>query len=224
MSLTFDGTSDYIDVLNAGAITTAFSTMFWCKPGTQLDGFSSPVGIQDTTFGIMVVNWGETDYRMFNNGVWGWGNVTNLAYDIGNWQHVAATWSTSTGDFRWYINGVDSFLTTGQATSQTGIGSTSSVKIGAIATASKVGAINWEFKGDLAEVSVWDKELSEREVQYYMHKQLTGAEANLMGYWPIDDAGIGTAVTIKNKVNGGNAGAMNTFSGNPWAGQPPVRR
>jgi len=50
---------------------------------------------------------------------------------------------------------------------------------------------------ELAEVSLWNRALSQQEIQSYMHKKLTGGESGLVGYWPMDDAGIGTSVVIK---------------------------
>lgn len=63
----------------------------------------------------------------------------------------------------------------------------------------------------IAEVSVWNATLSSKQVKQLIYKKLTGAESGLVGYWPLDDAGFGTSVIIKDKTKNKRNLTMHNF-------------
>jgi hypothetical protein len=50
------------------------------------------------------------------------------------------------------------------------------------------------LNGQMDEVSLWNRALTDSEIQRQMNQPLTGSEAGLIGYWPFDE-GAGT-VTV----------------------------
>ena len=64
----------------------------------------------------------------------------------------------------------------------------------------------------VAEVSIWNKELTATDVQRYRYCRLTGAEPNLLNYWPLMDANTGTAVVLKDLTKNKLDLTMNGFN------------
>ncbi|MBD2208736.1 patatin-like phospholipase family protein [Nostoc linckia FACHB-104] len=61
----------------------------------------------------------------------------------------------------------------------------------------------YPFKGQIAEVRIWNKVRSQTEIQADMNRCLVGNEPRLVGYWPLNDE-IGTIV--QDKTNNANHG------------------
>ncbi|MBF0622121.1 MAG: tandem-95 repeat protein, partial [Magnetococcales bacterium] len=74
------------------------------------------------------------------------------------------------------------------------------------------------FSGDIADVRFWSDIRTESELQSTMEQTLTGSEANLVGYWKLDE-GSGSSVTDSaGSANGSLNGATSwTDSGQPDA-------
>ena len=61
------------------------------------------------------------------------------------------------------------------------------------------------FKGQLAEVRLWNISRSPEEIQQNLYRRLVGNEAGLVGYWPLNE---GSGTTTSDKTNGGNHGTI----------------
>lgn len=66
-----------------------------------------------------------------------------------------------------------------------------------------------DFNGSMAEISIWNKALSDGQVADYMTQSLTGGEDGLFGYWPADE-GTGTTLIDETGTNNG------TITGGTW--------
>ena len=88
------------------------------------------------------------------------------------WVHIATVWDNSGSQV--YIDGVQAG--TGNSISTSGIGM-------------GIGHNRGEnyFKGQIAEVRIWNKARTLEEIQADMHQHLTGEEENLVGYWPLNN-------------------------------------
>ncbi len=110
-----------------------------------------------------------------------WGTIP-----IGEWTHVALVWQSG-GDMIGYINGVE----VGRVAASANLISPGS-------SAFRVGAAPWDasfaFDGALDDVRVWFTARSGAEIQAAMNQRLTGSEADLEAYWPLDE-GTGSWVT-----------------------------
>ena len=103
--------------------------------------------------------------------------AANNSFNIGDiglntWVHIAIT--KSGDDFEGFINGV-------------------SVVTNTITGAITGNSINWQFREDddvlwdLDEMRLWDDVRTPTEINDNMNNQLVGTEANLIGYWPMNE-------------------------------------
>lgn len=59
------------------------------------------------------------------------------------------------------------------------------------------------FAGQLDEVSLWSRALSETEIRAHMHHVLQGSETNLLGYWRFDESGVAAAADTSGQSRDG---------------------
>jgi len=62
------------------------------------------------------------------------------------------------------------------------------------------------FTGNLDEIRMWNRALTQTEIQQNMCQKLTGTETGLLGYWRFDDCGGLTTVDVSGN---GNIGTLN---------------
>ncbi len=67
------------------------------------------------------------------------------------------------------------------------------------------------FEGELAEVSVWSRALTQAELRHRFNRFLTGSEEGLIGYWPLNEGSGGStsdrsASRLVGQLGGGDAG------------------
>ena len=79
------------------------------------------------------------------------------------------------------------------------------------------GSLGEYLNGDLDEISFWNKALNQSEIQDYMNCPPTGNEADLIGYWNMDE-GNGTILT--DLSGNGNDGTIN---GATWSNDTPTQ-
>lgn len=118
--------------------------------------------------------------------------------------HVGMAYDHSTGKVQFFAN--DSYI------SQQGI-STPSIKynnVGKVYLGTFLnGKQNTPFKGEMLEVRLWSKILSESEISAFKGKHLTGYERQLIANWPLTE-------TIGNKAQDRVHGADLTLKGLTW--------
>jgi len=68
-----------------------------------------------------------------------------------------------------------------------------------------------EFDGLIDEVRVWDVDRTLQQIQEDMFPTITGTEANLVGYWPLDE---GSGTTTSDFTSNGNDGTL--IGGPTW--------
>lgn len=108
----------------------------------------------------------------------------------GQWYHIAYTWSSS--GRKLYINGVLDVSAAGVG----GIRHNGDSLIGVSAN----GREGFFTDGLLDEISLWNKELTQSEIQSYKNKALDPSQANLVAYWNFDNdvMPIATDITANN--------------------------
>ena len=126
-----------------------------------------------------------TDHLEFYTSTSGSGGAPQIASgtiadDNSTWTHVAWTYDGSTHEV--YVNGVDSTGTV----EGTNVGVTGPSYIG---TWNADGTKCWT--GCIDEVRVWNDDLTQTEIADSMHVALSGSEANLVGYWRMDESSGG---------------------------------
>ena len=103
----------------------------------------------------------------------------NYTLQTGVWTHVAAVWDASQSEVEYYVNGLSVGTVSG---SQTSIyQSNGDFEIGSNTVNSLY------FDGLIDEVRVWNDIRTAQEIQDNLGKELVGNEANLQGYWKLNN-------------------------------------
>ncbi|MEI6695405.1 MAG: LamG-like jellyroll fold domain-containing protein [Bacteroidota bacterium] len=199
--LSFDGTDDWVSVPNAsGLITnaTAFSMTGWFYDN-NLNYGQGMMGFRTGTesFYMISLNNGQIEARFINSS-----NVTSqpaipINTIIANvWQHYAFVYDGSHTYF--YLNGtlVSSVAASGALTL-----TTTPFAIGK----STLGAFNFYYNGRIDEVTLWNKALTQAEIQNIKQNELLGNETGLLLYYKFNQgipAGNNTGITkLHTEVN-----------------------
>lgn len=142
------------------------------------------------------------------------GKRANVPDFYGKWTHLAAV-MTSTSQFDLYVNGVN----VGGFTSG---GSSSPMKSPDPGDKAKIGyflsnGVTYGFEGEIDEMTLWNRPLTETEIRINMCRRLSGSETGLLSYWSFDEtSGTTTFDKAKGISNGIFKGIMqHQFSGAP---------
>jgi len=170
-ALYFDGVDDHVDCGNDASLdlTDAITIMAWAK----LDALDQMAGILEkrlcgTNNGYALLNgWSRNTYMELTNlGIW----VQSESLETDRWYHFAATWDSGAGNASFYQDGVQV-----QSKAQGGGGTitlnTEALFIGARSTS--CGATS--FNGTVDEVAVFNKALSEEDINDIMTNGLAAA-------------------------------------------------
>jgi len=163
----FDGSTGYFQHSNtlAQSFTNSFSVSFWARPESSASdqravtnwvtpgntGAQWNVWLDVVTGGI---RWAAAIYDQ--SGTYQIAGTTVASATLNEWQHVCATWSSSSTDLLVYVDGVEMASIT--ASNMFASTASTSFQIGNSATESKY------FDGDIANVRVWTRELTSTEV------------------------------------------------------------
>jgi len=173
----FDGVNDYIQTTAKITSGDAVTIEYWFK-GSSLQ---SAVRQQDSAGSYIIAGWGDTHVISTDGGTTGGISVGATATD-GSWHHIAMTWKRNT------INGFVSYLDGVLVAKKNS--SNVSLSAPAAATGICIGSYNGlgEFtKGKIAEVRIWKVARTQAEIQGDMYQRLTGKEANLVAYYPLNE-------------------------------------
>ena len=105
----------------------------------------------------------------------------------GEWHHWAATKNATTGDMKLYLDGT---------LWHSGTNKTKPIEIAEMIIG-KSNSLNYNYKGQVDEVRIWDMELSSTDIQNWMNRSITPSHpeyAHLVAYYQMDE-GAGSAIT-----------------------------
>ena len=132
---------------------------------------------------------GEVGIALFlGSSVWARVGSPPGLVSTGKWTHVAATFKSSTGVICLYVNGLMAASATNDLDGRSLVGQT-------VRQSSQPLVFGYDYPvtiggpgphGNLDEVRVWSVARSASQIQANMYQRLTGAEANLEGYWKFD--------------------------------------
>ena len=205
-SLDFDGESDYVEVTNESAMIANADQMTlsgWVYPRgpnadsyTQFDGFFGFRNNEDADFYLLQLGNYKVECRLRVSGGEEFTIVTAENSIISEtWHHLALTYDGS--NMILYIDGIEAGSTgaNGQITNEF-----SPFNIGRLVWQTT----NFDLDGQVDEVSLWNINLTEQQVQDYMYVDLTGEEG-LVGYWKLNE---GTGSTAYDSSDEGNNGQI----------------
>lgn len=169
---------DYINFDNADWTVSNFSVSAWVKPTGIQDNYTGIFISDGTAAGFNFKNGNNSLAYHWPDGSWSWNSGLIVEADV--WSHVVMT-VDPTG-VTLYVNGIGSRHTT--ALSPADI---NSFKIG-----SYQGWGSRNFRGEIDEVCIWDRTLSQDEVRTGKHlTKDPSADASIIAYFKMnDDSGM----------------------------------
>ncbi|KPA18056.1 Cadherin domain protein, partial [Candidatus Magnetomorum sp. HK-1] len=213
MALEFDGVDDYVDLgsisgSNPLALSGSELTIsFWLKP--ELTGDSAQRIIDKSTdsygqdgYGCSITTSGQVAF--YTN------DYTRLLTTTGviqanTWQHIAITGDGTT--YTCYVNGIAAPATYPNAYGYPAT-TTANAKIGAVSNMSR------QYHGQLDELCIWNRALSQSEVRQKMCQKLNGSENGLVAYFRFDE---NSGAILTDLTGNGNHGTLTTnMSDSNW--------
>ena len=196
--LQFDGVNDYVRIPHsASQISTNWTLEAWVKPEqdngsmwgaaitskTQVGAaFYRKMGVRNGKFHSLYTN-PAVSVNLFLE--------STTKFILGQWYHLAISYDGNI--MKLFVNGIEE----------------NSVTCGGIAVNTEpfdMGARNTQpgeyFKGQIAEVRLWNLGRSGKDIKNNANKRLAGSESGLAGYWPLNG-------DASDKTAGGNAGTIN---------------
>ena len=157
--------------------TTESTHEFWFKTSDPNAGLLSCGRVDDT----------NTDRDIYLHGgnirfyVWGGATYTTTGLDLadGQWHHVAHVFGSSVSGQRLYVDGIE--CKTGTRTSS------SFGRMQWIAVGQSNRASNKIFSGQIAEVRIWDKALTQAEIRARRFQAVGAGEPGLIACLPLDE-------------------------------------
>ena len=168
--LTFDGQNDFITCPN-GIVAPSYTKEAWVKLAEPiLPGNNILSGIHHAFY--LPHGWLQAGH----NGQWAQVKDANVS-PANIWFHAAVTYDSQTQVMCLYRDG----RLVSQASNVPPFNpSDSTLQIGSIQS-------SYFFKGQIAEARVWNKALSQAEIQSNLSRRLVGNEPGLVAYWPLNE-------------------------------------
>ncbi|CAD0226774.1 conserved hypothetical protein [Planktothrix agardhii] len=194
----FDGVNDYIKTSAQFPTGNEITIEYWFK-GTS---FQSAVR-QEENDKYIVAGWNGQHIISSDGGLSGI-KVGNTATN-GSWHHIAMTWKRNTPNgFVSYLDGV---LVDQRRSVNVALPTFSTSQ--PIFLASFSGTRQFT-NGQLAEVRIWKVARTQSEIQGDMYQRLTGKEANLVAYYPLNEIKIEGSGSVQKVLDlaGNNHGTV----------------
>ncbi|CAD5939216.1 hypothetical protein NO108_02186 [Planktothrix rubescens] len=190
----FDGVNDYIQTTAKITSGDAVTIEYWFK------GSSLQSAVRQQYNGYIVAGWYDKHIISTDGGNTGI-SVGATATD-GSWHHIVMTWKRNTiNGFVSYLDGVLVEQRTSANVALPNI-TNSTVFIGSFQGSGEFA------KGQIAEVRIWNKARSQAEIQGDMYQRLSGKEANLVAYYPLNEIRTEGSVQKVLDLAGNNHGTV----------------
>ncbi|MBI89747.1 MAG: hypothetical protein CMG60_06630, partial [Candidatus Marinimicrobia bacterium] len=192
-ALDFDGSNDYVSIPDHSSLDindNSFSMSMWVKFDAS-EGFNRIISIvskssNTSNNGYIFPYVGSVSKIRLIVSTPGWdfdNGFTISTTDAVKWNYLTGTYDGSNRKI--YLNGVHMI-----SYSQSGNISTNSNSL----TIGNQPGYSERYKGQLDEISIWDKVLSQSEIKAMMHEDLDGDETDLVAYYKMSN-GTGTSLT-----------------------------
>jgi hypothetical protein len=194
-----DGVNDKIQIAHDSSLsvnnTDEITLMAWVNPRSYVDHGTVVTKCLEYYFQIHSDGKVATYTYWDNNGAHGDSSYfySNSVVPLNKWTHIAFT-EDNTGFRKIYING--QLDKSGQFESSI-FASTYILEIGGEETAG--GRL---FNGKINDVAIFNRDLSQEEIQAAMNNGLTGSESGLIAYYPLNDGAGNVAADYLNRNHG----------------------
>ncbi|NER39089.1 MAG: hypothetical protein F6J93_34910 [Oscillatoria sp. SIO1A7] len=198
--LTFNGSSDYISVTDGSSWDiTNYTVEVWIKPNGEPN--ETWAGIVDSNFNILLRKNGTIHHRfnINNNNDARIPRTPENSIEWDKWSHVAIT--NNGENAKTYING--------ELKAEGATGGNIVLDETPLYVARNLdGKSNSYFKGQIADIRVWNQSRSQEDIKNDMSRRLKGDEQGLVGYWLLNEgsgniAGDRTANENEGTIHGG---------------------
>ena len=203
-TLDFDGSTQYVEVPFDAALNpiTNITIEAWARVEGGSGTYRSVVTSRSTTgtttgYTLYAADDNTWQFWTGDNGLGTWDVLSSGVTVTNEWTHIACVYDGT--NLIIYINGEQAASSTGSYFANI----TRPLRIGSGATETTP---DYYFHGKIDEVRIWSDVRTQAEIQANMHKELTGSEGNLVGYYQMSD-GSGTSLT-DNSTNS-NTGTLN---------------
>ena len=203
--LEFDGVDDYVDISSVSDdmnSDTTFSFKLSVNPMTASfpEGVGYVLSINGSSGGnvnvlLVGINQANGTLRIYVGDSYVF--YSSIGVTDNNWHDIAYTRNGTVGTL--FLDGV--ILGTHTVTY-----SLSSSDYWSIGQEFDGTSISNEYVGYIDNVSVWDRVLTQEEIQANMTNELTGNESGLVGYWDFNE---GSGTTVTDQSGNGNDGTVN---------------
>jgi hypothetical protein len=178
-ALLLSGSDQFVSIGTVEALGLAggdFTVEAWIKiQSPRLDGLDMSIvggGTRAKNGGLhLIVRNGRLHFGFYGNDTPG-----NTLLVPGAWYHVAFRFTAASGEQAIFLNGV---------LDAAGGGHAAFAGAGAAYIGQAFGT--WFWNGLITEVRIWSEARSEAQIQASMFSRLSGREARLAGYWPLND-------------------------------------
>jgi predicted acylesterase/phospholipase RssA len=203
--LGFDGKDDYIEIPYQPHLSpNQFTLSCWAKVTGKPKQWRSPITCrtEGPLGGYILYAGTDNNWQFWTGNGEKWVTLTGSNVVLRAWTHLAATYDGS--KMTLYINGEQVGT---PVESKIHLNQRFPLRIGAGRTEKSPGFF---FMGQIAEVRLWNQVRSSAEIKQFINRRLTGNEAGLVGYWPLNE---GSGTTVKDLT--GNCSDCN-ISGATW--------
>jgi len=197
-ALNFDGVDDY--VICGNILTASYTKEAWIKPASATGYFNIISGSANHAFWLV-----NGQLCSGHNGNWFY-VVDAATVPLNTWTHVALTYDAATTTMKLYKNGVLVIA----SNAVPAITADNSLIIGTYGN--NIGA----FNGDIDEVKIWNRALTDSEIAIDRATRLTGAESGLVAYYDFNSGSAGAnnggISTLQDKSANGSNGILYNFA------------
>ena len=167
----------------------------WVKPGSFTPGSTHRLMVKDDEWYLEIGNSNDIAWTIHGDAS---NRVSSGTLTLDNWVHVAGTYDGS--EYCILLNGTE----TDCRSFSSGIPD-SGYPLTLAARRNNDAAASEFFQGSIDEVRIWDHVRTGDEIRATMFQKLSGDEAGLAGYWPLDE---GTGTTASDKTANENQGTL----------------
>lgn len=206
-ALNFDGINDYVllDDLSIYTGLTSLTVEAWVYP-TAAAGWHEVFQVLPNNITLALS--GISLYGFINDNAAGTQNSITIAnaVTLNEWNHIAMTWDSSTGEHILYANGVE-IGSISNASTDALVAGTGGPYIGTLEGSSEM------YQGAIDELRIWNTALSATQIRDKMCEELNGDESGLIGYYCFNQTFGPTLLDI---TSSNNHGTLTNMDDSDW--------
>lgn len=202
-ALNFDGVDDYVHINNTIPASDDVTYEAWVYP-TKLTGFRAI--LNHTTWDTGAIHFQFSDDKLHFD-LYDVDYACTFPFSTNSWYHIAAVYSKTSGSINFYVNGnlINTEVVSG---------------VDAVSASQPIDMGGWNnsryFKGTIDEVRIWNRALTQCEIQNNMNGELLPDQTGLVTYYKfnqgIDSGTNATETSLIDSSGNDNTGTLTNFA------------